>query len=743
MEKLHLMSGQRYKRTNFEEDDNISNGGTPPPVDFHPGVVFKGGLTIWQKKTPMERGLLILLAILALSVIVLASLLAVKQSTINTYQKKEKDVCLTPECVIVTSSLLNSMDSTVDPCKDFYTYACGGWVKTHPIPSGHSRWSTFGVLWQENQVVMRNVIEQPLNATASKAEKKSKLYYESCMDKNKTIEKLGAAPLYQILKNIGCYNFSSKCGGWNPKEWNFQHTVEQIKLLDLSVFFLEWVGVDDKNSSSNIFQVDQGGLGLPNRDYYLNKSIDDDKILSAYLSYMTAVGVLMGGEENETRGQMRDVIEFESQLANLTTPAEERRDEAKLYHKITIAELQKMAPFIDWLHLLNALVSVANITLLPSEKIIVQAPSYLSNISKLVMEMMQTEEGNRTLNNYMVWHVVHISTPYLSKPFRDATKIQTEAISGTTGGEELWRYCITDTDSVLGFALGAMFVREAFHGDSKKKAEKMIAEIKKAFIDNLPSLSWMDPQTRMAAIDKAKSVVDMIGFPEYIMNATKLDKEYSRLEINSSEYYLNNVRNMRFVLLQNMEKLRKKPSKKLWNMTPPTINAYYTPSKNEIIFPAGILQAPFYDTRFPKSLNFGAMGVVMGHELTHGFDDQGSEYDKFGNLRPWWNNQSINRFRVQTLCMENQYSDYTLNDEHVRGRQTLGENIADNGGLKAAFNAYEDWVDTNGQELSLPAINLTHKQLFFLSFAQVWCSTSTKESDHLQIVSDPHTPAKY
>ncbi|KAK6177608.1 hypothetical protein SNE40_015673 [Patella caerulea] len=731
------MSGQRYKRTNFDDEDTLSNGGsTPPPMDFAPGIVFKGGMTVWERKTALERILLVLLVILSIALIVIASLLAVKQTEIKQVNV-QPEYCLTAECITVASNLLSSMDKTVDPCEDFFQYACGGWIKSHPIPSGHSHWGTFEDLWQQNQLVMKNAVEKPEESMHSEAERKAKKYYESCIDANKTIESLGAAPLKRVLSMI--IKNKSNSG------WEIQDLLEEIHLLDINALFNVWVGEDDKNSSKNILHLDQGGLGLPERDYYLNKSISEDKVLKAYLKYMVDIQMLLSGSDeelrNETRENMIEVIKFENLLAQATVPASERRGIQKLYHKMTISQIQKEFPMLKWLSYFNRLMNTVNISVTNKEPIVVYSPSYLKNLTQILKTALQDDNGIKTVKNYLIWHVIKSFAPLLSKKFREAKDQFSEAITGVSGNDELWRSCITDTNSVLGFALGAMFVRETFHGDSKIKAEKMIEMVKKAFKNNLPNLTWMDRETRLAAIEKADAVVDMIGFPQYILNATQLDKEYSKLLINRSEYFYNNVRNLKYQLAKNFEILRKPPKTKAWSMTPATINAYYTPAKNEIVFPAGILQAPYYDQKFPKSLNFGAMGVVMGHELTHGFDDQGREFDKDGNLRPWWNNDSVTKFNERANCVSEQYSAYKLNGENIRGKQTLGENIADNGGLKSAYNAYLSWVQSNGEEMPLPAVGLSHKQLFFLAFAQVWCSSSTKEADHLEIVSDPHSPA--
>ncbi|ELU15652.1 hypothetical protein CAPTEDRAFT_149014 [Capitella teleta] len=650
------------------------------------------------------------------------------------------DLCTTKACVTVASSILNSMDSTVDPCEDFYAFACNGWMKAHPIPSGSSRWGTFGVMWKDNQIVLMNAVDNVQSTDVTDAEVKAKLYFTSCMDPNKTIAELGAKPLLDLLKTFGGWNIVSD-PKWEASEWDFQTALERGHSMGLSTFFNMWVGEDEKTlEKTNILQFDQSGLGLA-RDQFINKTIEEDKVLKGYLQYMTSVGVLLGGEYNHTKVQMQAVIDFEQRLAEITTPMEERRDEEKLYHKISLSELQNISPFVQWVPYINSLLDMVGYRVNASEKVLVYAPDYLTRVSSLVAEMLETEETQAVLNNYMVWHLVRTTISYLPKEFLEAKKEFLRIVTGVTGEEEHWRYCITDTDTVLGFALGAMFVREAFNGDRKDKAEDMIQQIKTAFKANLPKLEWMDEDTRNAAVDKADAVVNMIGFPPYILNSTALNEKYSKLNVSANEYFDNNIRCIRFGLEKNLEKLREKPDNNSWSMTPPTVNAYYTPVKNQIVFPAGILQAPFYDRDYPKSLNFGGMGVVMGHELTHGFDDQGREYDKHGILRPWWNERSIREFKKRAKCMAEQYSTYSLNGDNVRGNQTLGENIADNGGLKAAYNAYNAWVKENGEEVPLPGVDLTHRQLFFMGFAQVWCSNSMPEADHMSILADSHSPS--
>ncbi|XP_039285677.1 endothelin-converting enzyme homolog [Nilaparvata lugens] len=575
----------------------------------------------------------------------------------------------------------------------------------------------------------------------SKAEQKAKLYYMSCMDPNDTVEALGAKPMIDLLTEVGGWNISNT--NFSLHNWSLQKKLQVLQnKYNMGGLFTWAVMEDDRNSSMYIIQVDQGGLTLPTRDTYLNKT-DNEKILKEYLEYMTKLGVLLGGEENSTREQMREVIEFETRLAEITIPSDERRDEEKAYHQMSIASLEDLAPFISWLNYLSDALRLVGRKITSKEKVVIYAPQYLANLTDIIKEYQSSDKGNNTLNNYLVWQTVRTLSTCLSKSFRDAYKGLRKALVGAEGGEEQWRFCVSDTNSVFGMAVGAMFVREMFHGDAKAKAEDMINDIRTAFKENLKSLTWMDEETKGLAETKADAISDMIGFPDFILNNNQLDDEYSDLDVRDDTYFTNNLNANLYNMKRNLQKLGQPVNKTRWNMSPPTVNAYYTPTRNQIVFPAGILQPPFYDTKQQQSLNYGAMGVVMGHELTHAFDDQGREYDKFGNLHQWWNNKTIDKFKSQIDCIVKQYSNYQLNNKHLNGKNTLGENIADNGGLKAAFRAYQDWASRNKEEQQLPALNLTHEQLFFLGFAQVWCSASTEEAMSLQIEKDAHAPSKF
>ncbi|KAK0175625.1 hypothetical protein PV327_009363 [Microctonus hyperodae] len=740
-----------YKQAEFEDDDSSSIGSvvlnsegistTGTHVRYHS---FQR-ISLWKTRSTLERYLFTICLSLGMFIFILFITMAHKRPYDHEldvdFNDQDGPHCLTDRCVTVAASIINSINPSVNPCDDFYEYACGGWIKKNPIPDGKSMWGTFGKLEQENQLIVKNVLEKPLSEMMSEAEKKAKLYYLSCMDANETIESLGSKPIVDLLNNIGGWNISG--GNFNISNWNLQRSMHVLQnIYNMGGLFSWAVNEDDRNSTRHIIQLDQGGLTLPTTDNYLNKT-EHGKVLAAYLDYMTKIGVLLGGEANSTQHQMQAIINFETKLAEITTPQDERRDEEKLYNLMSIGQLQKLAPFISWVDYFQNATKFLNKKINNKIMVVNFAPEYFRKLTKLIQEYNKTSNGKIVLNNYLVWQTVRSLTAFLSKPFREAYKGLRKALIGSEGHEEQWRYCVTDTNNVMGFAVGAMFVRSVFHGKNNPKAEEMVMHIRDAFVKNFKNLNWMDSETRMSAEDKANAITDMIGFPDFILNPIQLDERYHDLDINENEYFYNNIRVNKYTLKKNLEKLDQLANKTTWIMTPPSVNAYYTPTKNQIVIPAGILQNPFYDMDNPSSLNYGGIGVVMGHELTHAFDDQGREYDRYGNLHKWWNNATIERFKSQTECFIEQYGNLKVNDHNVNGRQTLGENIADNGGLKAAYHAYLNSPKTHQDKMPLPGLKLTHRQLFFVNFAQVWCSAITPEAIGLQIEKDSHCPPKY
>ncbi|KAL0978496.1 hypothetical protein UPYG_G00171240 [Umbra pygmaea] len=717
----------RYKRATLDEDVLVDSTGD----DIYPSSAMQvtlqqgAGPRCWAGKSQTERRLLVLVC--SLTVALFFSLITAGIF----YKKTHPGVCLTEPCITVASAVMGALDRSVDPCHDFYDFACGGWVKSNPLPEGKSRWSPFSSLWERNMAVMKHLMENTTRTGLSKAELKAQRYYHACMNEEK-IEKLGAQPLQELINQTGGWALT---GSWDKD--NFQEVLRTVSAsYRCSPFFTVFVSTDSKSSNSNVIQVDQSGLGLPSRDYYLNKTANA-KYLNAYLDFLVELGVLLGGSVETSRSMMKEIVDFETTLANITVPQEERRDEELIYHKIQAKDLKTLAPEVDWIPFLTDV--FAPVAINDSEPVVVYAKDYIQKVSDLI-----AHTNKSILNNYMIMKVVRKMVSILDQKFQDAEQRFFEVMYGTRKScTPRWKLCISDTDSALGFALGALFVKTTFAEDSKAIAEDMVAEIKWAFEDSLKYVGWMDQDTKKVAKEKADAIYNMVGYPKFIMDPNELDKVFNDFEVVSDLYFQNVMQYYNFSARVTADQLRKTPNRDQWSMTPPTVNAYYSPTKNEMVLPAGILQAPFYNRSLPKALNFGGIGVVIGHELTHAFDDQGREYDKDGNLRSWWKNSSVEAFKKQTKCMVEQYSNYSINKELLNGKHTLGENIADNGGLKAAYKAYVNWIAKNGEEASLPALGMTNHQLFFVGFAQVWCSVRTPESSHESVITDPHSPPRY
>ncbi|XP_077924383.1 endothelin-converting enzyme 2 isoform X3 [Halichoerus grypus] len=694
-----------YKRTTLREEDApetpVEGGASPDAVE----VGFrKRTRDFLGSHTPLE---LVLAAVsLLLAALLLGCLVALG---VQYHKDPSHSTCLTEACIRVAGKILESLDRGVSPCEDFYQFSCGGWIQRNPLPDGRSRWNTFNSLWDQNQAILKHLLENTTFNSSSEAERKTQRFYLSCLQVER-IEELGAQPLRDLIDKIGGWNIT---GPWDQD--NFMEVLKAVAgTYRATPFFTVYVSADSKSSNSNVIQV-----------------------LTAYLDYMEDLGMLLGGRPASTREQMRQVLELEVRLASITVPQDQRRDEEKIYHKLSIVELQALAPSIDWLEFLSFLLSPLELG--DSEPVVVYGTDYLQQVSELIKH---TEPS--ILNNYLIWNLVQKTTSSLDHRFESAQEKLLETLYGTKKScMPRWQTCISNTDDALGFALGSLFVKATFDRQSKEIAEGMISEIRTAFEEALGQLVWMDEKTRQAAKEKADAIYDMIGFPDFILEPKELDDVYDGYEVSEDSFFQNMLNLYNFSAKVMADQLRKPPSRDQWSMTPQTVNAYYLPTKNEIVFPAGILQAPFYTRNHPKALNFGGIGVVMGHELTHAFDDQGREYDKEGNLRPWWQNESLAAFQNHTACMEEQYSQYQVNGERLNGRQTLGENIADNGGLKAAYNAYKAWLRKHGEEQQLPAVGLTNHQLFFVGFAQVWCSVRTPESSHEGLVTDPHSPARF
>lgn len=655
-------------------------------------------------------------------------------------------LCQSPECVELSASMRTAMNQEADPCEDFYEFACGSWAKQNPRPAARPRWSNFDVLSEKNQETVKSLLEKVIDDLPATLPdpitdpfQKAAVYYRACLEAERATDAVG---IDQIRDDVLGSEIT-----WTPADDNVWSAADRTSLAqvlarvhfsDAAPFFSSGVGADDKNSSLNIFQIFQSGLGLPDKGYY-TKPADTDRTLLAYKKLISEQWKLaFPDDEAQADAIAAEILAFETRLAGVTIDRSELRDPVATYKKLSRSELEARwtSEMFDWAAYFTELFPFT----FDLKELLCRTGDYFDKVFPIIGQTPQS-----TVMHYIKWQRLSSYTGHLSKPFRDNNFEFSRVLSGVDSEPPRWETCMARTDNLYGFVLGNLFVNETFRGSSRSTAMEMIADVRSSFKEALPSLSWMDDATRNLAADKADAVIPKIGFPEFSINPQQLSDYYK--DVTSSLNYLDNIRAARaWDSKRGLENIKKPVDRTEWGMSPPTVNAYYSPTNNEIVFPAGIMQRPFFAATNLKAVNYGGIGVVMGHELTHGFDDQGANYDKTGNLRQWWSPDVVNNFGERTACVANKYSEYSVKGPDgtqipVDGNLTNGENIADNGGLKQAIIAYRKWVSRNGEEDRLVGLSqYTPEQLFYLSFAQVWCAVVTPESAEISVRTDPHSP---
>ncbi|XP_071109862.1 neprilysin-like isoform X2 [Haliotis cracherodii] len=648
------------------------------------------------------------------------------------------DLCLTTDCVKASSRLINAMDASADPCEDFFQYACGNWNNINVIPDDRATFNTFSKLRDEIQVMLKGLLEEPVTDKDSAATRKAKYLYDSCVNETQ-IDIQGLGPVKQLLAELGGWPVVLD-SEWKEEDHDMLDLILKLRLYNNKVLIDQWISADDKNSKVNIIQLDQPDLGMPSRDYYL-KGRDDSSVL-AYEKYARDVAIMFGANETIAESDISKIIDFETELANITIPQDQRRDNEQLYNRMTIAELQRRVPGFDWLRYLSVIFGHVNIAIDAVEEVVVYAPDYLENMVKILHRW-----DKRVIFNYLVWRIMMNRVTNLPDKYRNVRKDYYKKILGSETERARWRDCATYVNDNMGNAVGRLFVEKHFDEDAKSIALEMIHNIRYSFYHVLEAADWMDETTRVVAREKADAIAEKIGYPEFILNDTALDLEYVDVEFYKDRYFENVMANIKSRALTNIKKLREPVDKSQWSTTPVVVNAFYSSTKNQIMIPAGILQPPFYSKGYPKSLNYGGIGMVIGHEITHGFDDRGRQFDKDGNLIQWWDDHVIEKFKERAQCIIKQYGNFTVPEVNmkVNGVQTQGENIADNGGLKEAYTAYRKWaVAQPKEEKRLPGLaHLDHFQLFFLNFAQVWCGSMRPEAAINRIRTGVHSPGRF
>jgi len=607
-----------------------------------------------------------------------------------------------------------AIDRAVSPCTNFYQYACGTWLKNNPIPSDQSSWGRFDELQEHNREVLHQIAEKDAQPSSSRTAIEQKVgdYWAACMDESR-INSVGTEPLKAELARIAAMQGKAELAV----------TVARLHEIGVNVLFNLSSGQDFKDSTEVIANVDQAGLGLPERDYYFKEDDRSKEIRKEYLKHLAAIFRLLGSPAAEADAKAEGIMKFETALAKGSLDVTSRRDPAKVYHRMPLEQLQTMAPAFDWSGYLKA-VKAPEI-----HDLNVAVPEFFKAMDALIKN-----PDSADVKNYLVWHYVHNQAPLLPAAFvNENFRFYRTVLTGTKEMRPRWKRCIQLEDNELGEALGQEYVNRTFGQEGKQRTLEMVHLLEAALGQDIQKLDWMSPATKQRAMEKLHAITNKIGFPEKW-------KDYSTVAIKRDDAIGNSRRASQFEFHRDLGKIGKPIDRLEWQMTPPTVNAYYDPQMNNINFPAGILQPPFFMREGDDAVNFGAIGAVIGHELTHGFDDQGRQFDAKGNLADWWTAEDGKAFDQRSECFVNQYGGYKAGDVNLNGKLTLGENSADAGGIRIAYMALKAKLAGKPQ----PKIDgFTPEQRFYLGFAQIWCENARPEQERLQATTDPHSLPQY
>jgi putative endopeptidase len=618
----------------------------------------------------------------------------------------------TPAAPSASGLDLGALDRTADPCTDFYQFACGSWVAHNPIPGDRSSWGSFDVLQDRNNEVLHLI----LDAAAPGRDPETKQigdYYAACMDVP-AIDRRGAAPLEPDLKRIAAY------GG----PGDLPALVARLHTIGVNAFFGFGSEADFKEANMVRAIAGQGGMGLPDRDYYFRDDAKSVELRKQYVEHVTKMLGLLGDAPGAATAGASAVMRVETALAKAALTVVQRRNPEAIYHRMTPAELQALTPGFDWSRYFSGVGAP------PIDAINVTEPEFMKAFAQIVGSTPADD-----LRTYLRWQLVHANARMLSTPFVDENfRFYGTALTGVKEQRPRWKRCVQYTDSDLGEALGKAFVARTFGPQAKADTLKMVHELETALGKDIANLDWMTEATKQQALVKLHAIANKIGYPDRW-------RDYSALSIVRGDALGNTARAHAFEFRREIDKIGKPLDKSEWEMTPPTVNAYYNPLQNNVNFPAGILQPPFYRADRDAAVNFGGSGAVIGHELTHGFDDMGRQFDAQGNLKDWWTPEDAKAFQDRAACLVDEYSKFTaVDDVKVNGKLTLGENTADNGGLRIALMAY--LASVAGQDPKT-LDGFTPEQRTFLGWGQIWCENVRPETERLLAQTNPHAPGRY
>ncbi len=612
---------------------------------------------------------------------------------------------------------VHDMDKTADPCVDFYQYSCGGWIKNNPIPADQSRWSVYGKLHQDNQRFLWGILDQLAKQAAGRNATQQKIgdYFGACMDET-AVEKLGAKPLQRYLHEIDTIK----------SKQDLPALLARLHLItgDGGLFFRFGSDQDFENSDSVIAFATAGGIGLPDRDYYTKTDERSVELRNKYVAHVQRMFELVGDKPEVAKAEAAKVMEIETELAKASLTRVEQRDPYKLFHKVDFKGLQEMTPAFDWA------VYIKDVGLPAQNTFNVTQPAFYKELNSQFQSLPLAD-----IKIYLRWHVTHAYAPFLTLAFvNENFNYYGKTLRGTPQLRPRWNRCTSLVDEQLGEALGQEFVARAFSPELKQETLLMTKEIEGAMSRDIRDLNWMSPETKQKALEKLHTIVNKIGYPERW-------RDYNSVEIKRDDFLGNVERATLFESHRQLNKIGKPLDRGEWGMTPSTVDAYYNPQMNDINFPAGVLQPPLYDPKIDDAPNYGNTGGTIGHELTHGFDDEGRQFDAKGNLKDWWGEKDAKAFNDHAQCIVDQYAQYTVVDDiKINSKLTEGEDVADLGGLILAWMAWKE--QTNGKQLEARE-GFTPEQRFFIGYAQWACENTRPEQLRVNAITDPHSPGKY
>lgn len=658
------------------------------------------------------------------------------------------NVCLTAACARAAAKVLNAADFSINPCDNFYEFACGRWMERNIVPEDKSYHATFTALRDEVNVILKGLLESNNTSDDIECITKVKDLYRSCMD-IETIEKRDISVLFPVLTELGGWPLlgNSSGGKWSHDNYSLDELLANLMKYYNNPLIGIHIYTDHKQKNRSVIYMDQPGLLLPSRDYYLKGR--NDEIIKGIETIIKTFAYMIGGSAIEVERDVPDVVDFEIALAKILSPPEARLDNEKRYNLFKMNELNNKFGVSSkhdfslegYLRTVYSMEGV-NIELENDEIVIIQDMNFTMQLIDLLDKF-----SPRTVSNYVVLRFLRNRLKNLPKRFTDLLLEVSKMIEGKSVQLPRWRKCASFVTSYMGLAVGRLFVRNNFAPEAKSGMATMIKYIKESFNDILHEIEWMDPETNAVAQEKIGAMDEKIGYDEGILDDTILNQRYENMSVDPYHYFENMLGLLHTLAKENLLELKFDMPSLNWETNPSTVNAYYSPTGNRIMFPAGILQQPYFHSEQPWSLNFGAIGTLVGHEITHGFDDGGRQFDKDGHLNEWWNDNAVERFKTRSQCFINQYGNFLFpeaGDKPMNGLLTLGENIADNGGIKQSFRGYQKWLkDNGGKEKMLPGLNLTNEQLFFIAFAQIRCANMRKEDAISSILTGVHSPPRF